>query len=108
MVTKIFDVSFENNLKKFIEEQVLIVMRALMSNLLEEFNKPEYTYWGRWLNPAQASMYCGFKSDKGLRSFCIGRYEPKKINGRVVRYDREALDVLMKENPIDNYKKQLG
>ena len=100
--------TFEDKLRDFIEKQVLAVMKVLMPRVLEEFHKPDYSYWGRYLSPAEAATYCGFKSGKGLRSFCSGRYEPKKHNERVVRYDREALDALMNGNPIEDYLKQLG
>jgi len=105
---EIINKKFEEKLKDFIEKHVLEVMRELLLKVLEEYHKPEYAYWGRWLSTEQAATYCGFKSDKGLRSFVFKKYEPKKINERVVRYDREALDVLMNDNPIGNYIKQLG
>ena len=107
MVQKLFNSDFENALRTFIEEQVLRVMKTILSSLLEEINKPDYMHWGRYLTPEQAWLYCGYSSEKGLKSMCRNKYTPRKINSKNVRYDREALDAIMAENPIDNYIKQL-
>lgn len=99
----------ENKLEQYIQRCVEKNVKEIVTRLFTELDiySPQYTQWGRWLKPKQAAIYCGFKSTKGLKSLCNGKYTPPKNNERVVLYDREELDKVVRGNYIDNYLKEL-
>ena len=99
---------FNQYIKEEVHRQVSASLPTLAEEIVNRVSKPEYTSWGRYLNPKQAMKYLGCKSHNGLKSL-LRRHNISgtKSNSKSVKYDRQELDKVNINMVIEDYKKTL-
>lgn len=98
----------KNRIKEEVQHQICALLPTLAEEIVNRVSKPEYTSWGRYLNPKQAMKYLGCKSHNGLKSL-LRRHNISgtKSNSKSVKYDRQELDKVNINMVIEDYKKTL-